>query len=891
MGKLSLDDLLDVNSFDDLNKLNKAISGLSRSFKKAVNTLEEQSDSFEESIEKNIVTLKKYGKTIHTLAGNQLSELNTQVEKLIINNKQLKSQIEVVTKEKKKLKDADEELSKIQKRALEIQQKQKRITQQELKNDQEKEKLKQQQIRTAEAERKQKERIKKEVEKLNSAYAQESKRLNELRKKYKDLIISEGKSTKETRKLKREIDKLDKSLKDVDAEVGQFQRNVGNYPQTLGKASQALIKFAGAAATVGASGSGLRTALGATEEGSKDVAEAAGTIESAFDIVKEKTADIFLDTKDLLKGLFSDDAIPGRGGGGGFFSRTTEDADDLADKFGELDSALSKFRSSAIDLEKEYRTLQSETENLNQESQKQLAIAGDSTRSFDEIAKANQEAIRIETKKTELLIAFAEKEKKLIDDVVEAKTKAGVKDNALLDLQTEKEVNLINLRGELATQQIEINKAISENDRDRFERSLDFAIDAFDAEKTVRERQISDESKTLKDRESILKETEELANKSFENQIKLAEDYVGRKLNLDELVKESDEEVIRARLGIGNKKEDDVVLGRILEIIRERKFVTQDLADAERDLADARITEEQAKQNISNQEKEIKLLNEKIKAIKEGSNLEDVTIESRKNEIDTIESEIKLLEDQEKRFIHNSEKQLEIRQEINEKTIELLEKRIEQEEAIKNKADNEEIKRLQKQEDRKNAVLRGVSEVVDDKIENEIASAAIVTYLNSLQAGKTVEEAQADALNAVATASIIKGFSGFHDGGYTGDGNEYQVAGLVHRGENVNTAEQVDRYGMKGWSAKDFDNAIRYGYFDQFKEIDSDFNKAVSFIQPQVINEASNIDYDKIGKKVGENMPDYSLFVNNIGHLVSRYKQGNKEKRTIHKDPKKPIIG
>ena len=62
-------------------------------------------------------------------------------------------------------------------------------------------------------------------------------------------------------------------------------------------------------------------------------------------------------------------------------------------------------------------------------------------------------------------------------------------------------------------------------------------------------------------------------------------------------------------------------------------------------------------------------------------------------------------------------------------------------------------------------------------------------------------------------------------------------------------------------------------------------------MQPQVINQAGNIDYDKLGKKVGENMPDYSLFVNNVGHLMSTYKQNGKTKRTTFKTPKKPLIG
>ncbi len=68
-----------------------------------------------------------------------------------------------------------------------------------------------------------------EKEKLNSLYAQESKRLNELRKKYKDMALAEKESSKEAKVLLKEITALDSKLKRVDASVGQFQRNVGNY--------------------------------------------------------------------------------------------------------------------------------------------------------------------------------------------------------------------------------------------------------------------------------------------------------------------------------------------------------------------------------------------------------------------------------------------------------------------------------------------------------------------------------------------------------------------------------------------------------------------------------------------------------------------------------------
>tara|TARA_R110001606_G_scaffold70001_4_gene160085 strand:+ start:848 stop:4249 length:3402 start_codon:yes stop_codon:yes gene_type:complete len=75
---------------------------------------------------------------------------------------------------------------------------------------------------------------------LVSEYQKQSATLNNLRKKYKDLILVQGKETRATRKLRKEITSLDKKLKKVDAATGQFQRSVGNYGKAFGKAGNAL---------------------------------------------------------------------------------------------------------------------------------------------------------------------------------------------------------------------------------------------------------------------------------------------------------------------------------------------------------------------------------------------------------------------------------------------------------------------------------------------------------------------------------------------------------------------------------------------------------------------------------------------------------------------------
>ena len=78
---------------------------------------------------------------------------------------------------------------------------------------------------------------------LVSEYQKQSATLNNLRKKYKDLILTQGKETRATRKLRKEITTLDSRLKRVDANVGQFQRSVGNYGKAFGKVTGVLRNF------------------------------------------------------------------------------------------------------------------------------------------------------------------------------------------------------------------------------------------------------------------------------------------------------------------------------------------------------------------------------------------------------------------------------------------------------------------------------------------------------------------------------------------------------------------------------------------------------------------------------------------------------------------------
>lgn len=129
----------------------------------------------------------------------------------------------------KEFSDAAKAASQVMKDSAAIAKQQAQAEQQRIKVDQELiklEKLKAQEIARA---NKEAEKAAKLAANEASAYSKLSAELNNARKAYKDLAVTNQTNTQEAQDLLNTINKLDKQLKQVDATVGQHQRNVGNY--------------------------------------------------------------------------------------------------------------------------------------------------------------------------------------------------------------------------------------------------------------------------------------------------------------------------------------------------------------------------------------------------------------------------------------------------------------------------------------------------------------------------------------------------------------------------------------------------------------------------------------------------------------------------------------
>jgi len=119
---------------------------------------------------------------------------------------------------------------------------------------------------------------------VKASYADLSNALNDLRERYKDLVVQGKANTEEAAKLRDAIVNLDRELKEIDFSVGQFQRNVGNYAQSFkealtdffrgaGPAGQAVLGLGFAAQRAGdafrAAGGGVKGFVRAVVEGGR----------------------------------------------------------------------------------------------------------------------------------------------------------------------------------------------------------------------------------------------------------------------------------------------------------------------------------------------------------------------------------------------------------------------------------------------------------------------------------------------------------------------------------------------------------------------------------------------------------------------------------------------
>ena len=210
------------------------------------------------------------------------------------------------------------------------------------------------------------------------------------------------------------------------------------------------------------------------------------------------------------------------------------------------------------------------------------SIVDDITKSFAEREKAGVKVRAATEERAKLEQEIAQRNYDLITQEVELRKEAGEDVTGILQSQADAYVRLKDAEREYTLAVRENERDLAELKQDRLERDLDILIDGYDNQKTNNERLIADETLSLKERRRILDETVQLGDESFKRQIETVQQFTDETINANDLINESDAVALNAKirsLGLS-----EIMEGRLLEIIRDRKTATVELAQANRQL-------------------------------------------------------------------------------------------------------------------------------------------------------------------------------------------------------------------------------------------------------------------------------------------------------------------
>lgn len=223
--------------------------------------------------------------------------------------------------------------------------------------------------------------------------------------------------------------------------------------------------------------------------------------------------------------------------------------------------------------------LSKQLEGLITQEQLLLSVADDATKSFAEREEAAEKARAASEARAAKELQIARNDLELINRQIEVRRLYQQETIDLVQEQLSAFQALSAAERDLTLTIRDNEKTRAELKQDRLERDLDILIDGFDNQKTINERILQDDRVTLDERQKLLEETERLANESFQRQIETIQKFTGVRVDANKLIAESD--TIRLNEQIRSLGLSEIIEGRLLEVIRERRLAVQDLTEAE----------------------------------------------------------------------------------------------------------------------------------------------------------------------------------------------------------------------------------------------------------------------------------------------------------------------
>lgn len=507
---------------------------------------------------------------------------------------------------------------------------------------------------------------------------------------YKSLSKEERENTEIGGKLLELIQEQDEEYKKLHTEIGNTSVNVGNYEEAIKSAVDGMDLFSGGMGSIlskfialsqqegGVKGffstftGGIKSA---TKAGLKFILTPIGAVIAAIvlgitlltkAITRNQGASDKFQTiwsgisnviEEIIGRLFRVIGAIGKLIKGDFKGGIQE----LKSSFTGLGEAMEnaynegmKLATLQQELEKANITATTSQARLNAEIEKYSTLQDDNTRSFKEREAAAAKVRELEAQRSKENLDLAQKEVDIANLKAEQAKRQGKLTRDLLLEQAEAQAKLIEMEGNYTKTIAENEKVRRELKQDRLERDLDILLDGYDNQKTINERIISDDKQTFEKRRELLDETKKLGDESFAKQIETIQQFTGKAIDANALLSESNAEMLNEKireLGLS-----EIIEGRLLEVIRDRRTATQDLVEAQRDL-----TEQQVQWSIDMAEKELDLYIAKNKSkIDSETRLTDEILAEEENRLHSIyEKELAFLEqEKEAKLITDQDYQL-----------------------------------------------------------------------------------------------------------------------------------------------------------------------------------------------------------------------------------------
>lgn len=449
------------------------------------------------------------------------------------------------------------------------------------------------------------------------AFKELTKRTNEAQNRFKVLAAQYGIASKEANEARRSFEKLDKELRDINDAAKDGRRNVGRYKDALSdlereadqankgidglsdgleeqgnKIDEGLKSLKGYAAALGIislASKGVQDSVESNTGANEELRKASSEVQSvwsqitnvigsgvvvAYNSAKAAIGQVTGNTKLWLESTLRANKA---------MDETADSVDNFSDKLSDAVSSSRELTEAQIQFEKDIRPLEERIAILNGLIEEQQVIAGDSTRSFDELNEAVLRGQDLQEERAGILVKIAKTELDLINERVRIANEAGGASVTLLDEQTDANIKLLEATKDLTNEQLAGDKELRQIRQDTLERNLDILLDGFDNQKTINERIIANEKETFDERVRLLEETQRRSEESFQGQIAVIRQFTDVQFDENELLAASSTELIEKIRLLGLS---EIVEGRLLEIIRDKRSANQDLLDSEQELND-----------------------------------------------------------------------------------------------------------------------------------------------------------------------------------------------------------------------------------------------------------------------------------------------------------------